>query len=135
MREARKAKGWSQGVLASAAGVSQGTIGNVESGIRDEPRELLSIARALGVSPDWLKTGAPPRSGNEAPSQQEDSPSMLQSLGALDMHLAKMTPEIQAAGRATLGKWAAGTMSSADAAKTLEALISASQHLGNQSDS
>jgi transcriptional regulator with XRE-family HTH domain len=55
--EARLSKEWTQGQLASAAGVSQGTIGNIESGLRKNPRELLAIAAALGVSPDWLKTG------------------------------------------------------------------------------
>jgi transcriptional regulator with XRE-family HTH domain len=55
--EARLSKEWTQGQLASAAGVSQGTIGNIESGLRKNPRELLAIASALGVSPDWLKTG------------------------------------------------------------------------------
>lgn len=57
MREARERAGLSQPALAERAGVSQGTIGNVESGLRKRPRELLAIAAALGVSPQWLETG------------------------------------------------------------------------------
>lgn len=65
----REARGWSQSDLADRAGVSQGTIGNLESGLRKRPREIVSIATALGVSPAWLETGkgekrpqaAPPR--------------------------------------------------------------------------
>ena len=47
----------SQTDLAKVAGVAQGTIGNLEAGIRKNPRDLLDIAAALGVSPQWLKTG------------------------------------------------------------------------------
>ena len=43
--------------LAKKAGVSQSTIGNLEAGLRESPRQLLEIAAALGVSPLWLKTG------------------------------------------------------------------------------
>jgi transcriptional regulator with XRE-family HTH domain len=47
----------SQQDIATAAGVSQSTIGNIEAGERKRPRELLRIAAALGVSPVWLETG------------------------------------------------------------------------------
>lgn len=57
LRWARAQRGLTQGQLAKRAGVSQGTIGNAESGIRDKPRELLKIARALQASPDWLESG------------------------------------------------------------------------------
>lgn len=57
LRWARDQRGLTQGQLAKRSGVSQGTIGNVESGIRDKPRELLKIARALQASPDWLESG------------------------------------------------------------------------------
>lgn len=55
---ARKQRKMSQAELAKSAGVSQGTIGNAESGIRDRPRELLAIARALRASPAWLESGS-----------------------------------------------------------------------------
>lgn len=61
LKEAREAAGLSQGQLADAAGVSQSTIGNIEAGIRKQPRELLSIAAVVKVRPEWLKTGKGPR--------------------------------------------------------------------------
>ena len=53
---ARERQDISQEELARRAGVSQGTIGNIESGIRKNPRELLAIAAAVGVQPLWLKS-------------------------------------------------------------------------------
>ena len=35
----------------------QSTIGNIEAGLRKRPREILKIAAALGVLPQWLETG------------------------------------------------------------------------------
>lgn len=46
--------------LAAKAQVAQGTIGNIETGARKRPRNLLSIAAALGVEPGWLETGKEP---------------------------------------------------------------------------
>lgn len=56
-KERREALGMTQGQLAKLAGVSQGTIANIENGIRKQPRELLSIAKALQVHPEWLQSG------------------------------------------------------------------------------
>lgn len=58
----RTAKGWTQGELAAAVGVTQGSIGNIESGIRENPRAatILGIAKVFGVSPQWLSTGEGP---------------------------------------------------------------------------
>ncbi len=53
----REERGLSQASLAQKAGVSQGTIGNIESGARKRPRDLVAIAKALDVSADWLETG------------------------------------------------------------------------------
>jgi phage repressor protein C with HTH and peptisase S24 domain len=57
LKHARAAKGWSQGQLAAAAGLSQGTIGNIESGARQAHASLIAIAEALGVSYKWLANG------------------------------------------------------------------------------
>jgi len=38
-------------------GVTTSAIGNLESGIRDKPRELNAIARAIGARAEWLETG------------------------------------------------------------------------------
>jgi transcriptional regulator with XRE-family HTH domain len=61
LRAARAEANLRQEELATRAGVSQGTIANLEAGTRKNPRELLSIARALGVQPEWLKTGKGPK--------------------------------------------------------------------------
>lgn len=53
---ARERLNLSQQDLAARAGVSQGTIGNIESGLRKKPRELLAIASAVEVSPEWLQS-------------------------------------------------------------------------------
>lgn len=65
---ARIQRGLSQTELAGRAGVSQGTIGNIESGARKKPRELLSLARALNASAAWLETG---RGDWEVPQESE----------------------------------------------------------------
>lgn len=54
---ARLQRGLSQPALAKQAGCTQGTIGNVESGLRSRPRNLIAIAKALEVPPDWLENG------------------------------------------------------------------------------
>lgn len=57
VRQCRMDKGWVQADLATAAGVSQSTIGNIEAGIRDGKQSLYAIAEALGVSYKWLSEG------------------------------------------------------------------------------
>lgn len=71
MKQAREAAGLTQPQLAKKAGVSPGTIGNIESGTRKQPRELLAIAAALRVTPTWLQSGTPPM----RPSNIEEAPS------------------------------------------------------------
>lgn len=60
LKEAREAAGMTQPELAKKAGVSPGTIGNIEAGTRKNPRELLAIARAAGVRAEWLRDGKGP---------------------------------------------------------------------------
>lgn len=57
LKLAREKAGLNQDELAKRAGVSQGTIANIENSIRKQPRQLLSIARALNVNPEWLQSG------------------------------------------------------------------------------
>lgn len=54
---ARAQRGLTQGGLAVAAKVSTSTIGNLESGLREKPRELNAIAHALRAAPAWVETG------------------------------------------------------------------------------
>lgn len=64
IRAARKAAGHNQAELAERVGVSQPSVANWESGVHD-PRRLMiiKIAAALGVSAEWLASGA--RSADE----------------------------------------------------------------------
>lgn len=61
LKDAREVADLTQEQLAAKAGVSQGTIANVESGMRKNPRELMAIAKAAKVSAEWLKSGKGPR--------------------------------------------------------------------------
>jgi SOS-response transcriptional repressor LexA len=55
---AREKRGFSQGLLAEKAGVTQVTIAHLESGRSRTSKKLVSIARGLGISAEWLETGA-----------------------------------------------------------------------------
>lgn len=59
--EAREGVGLTQEAFAKKAGVAVGTIGNLEAGTRKRPRDLLAIAAAAGVRPEWLETGKGPK--------------------------------------------------------------------------
>ncbi len=54
IRDAREAHGWTQDELADRAGVTQGAVGHLESGRTKRPQKLPEIARALGVTVEWL---------------------------------------------------------------------------------
>ncbi|WP_312463519.1 LexA family transcriptional regulator [Comamonas sp.] len=62
LRRLRLERKMSQAKLAQAAKVSQGTIGNIESGVRGYGESIVDIAAALGVTPEYL------RLKNETPS-------------------------------------------------------------------
>lgn len=55
---AREQKKLTQEGLAKLSGVSQGTIGNLESGFRQSARKIVDIALALDVDPIWLANGS-----------------------------------------------------------------------------
>jgi len=57
LRFKRKARGWTQQQLADKVGTSQAVIQKIENGKSLRPRNLNSIAMALGVSPAWLMFG------------------------------------------------------------------------------
>lgn len=69
MRTIREELNLSQRDLADLAKVSQSTIGNVEAGLRDQPRKLNAIAEILGVNPLWLETGKGPIRNEVAKSE------------------------------------------------------------------
>lgn len=56
----RKAAGWSQMELAGRLQISPSAVGMYEQGRREPSADtLVALARALGVSVDYLLTGAP----------------------------------------------------------------------------
>ncbi len=55
--KARKEKGYSREALAERAGVSISTITFLENGRNKSSKFIVEIARALGVSAEWLKDG------------------------------------------------------------------------------
>lgn len=85
IKATRQKLGWSQAHLAAEAGISQSTIGNIESGFRQRPRELVSIAQALGVSPEWLETGKTPTPNRLLELVRKDpAPDMASVRGAVE---------------------------------------------------
>lgn len=58
VRQARKAAGMSQKQLAKAADISQTTVSDIERGRNLRSANTLHLAVALGVSAEWLATGA-----------------------------------------------------------------------------
>lgn len=69
LKRLREEKKLSQTKLASAADVSQGTIGNLEAGTRSYGKSIVGIAQALGVSADYLQCLTEVRS-QTAPASQ-----------------------------------------------------------------
>lgn len=59
LRRARKVRGLGLRALAKAAGVSHATVSLLESGRQDaiEVKAAVALARALGVTVEWLVTG------------------------------------------------------------------------------
>lgn len=97
LQQTRKELGLTQPALAIKAGVSQGTIGNIESGLRKRPREILAIASALNVNPEWLETGK--GSKREAPSSVPSipralawSPDIVEIVHQLARYMANVPP-------------------------------------------
>lgn len=75
IRGIRKTLGLTQGELAARAGIKQGTLSELETGVSQRPRgdSLIRIAKALDVDPDWLVTGkgSPARAAKPDEEQQE----------------------------------------------------------------
>lgn len=77
---AREQKGLTQAALAKLVGVSQSTIGNLESGLRQSARKIANIALALDVDALWLAEGrGVPRAKKATdPNIIEDDGTMIQ---------------------------------------------------------
>ena len=74
IRERRKQLGWTQDELVRKAGISKGFLSNLENGKRSVGAETLyDLARALGLSLDYLMTG----SDVDTPTQDVQIPKSL----------------------------------------------------------
>lgn len=79
LRQARKDAGLTQQELADRAGLAQATISKMESGQISQTTEILTLARVLGVNPDWLARGIGPKeksSPSEVALGSEDFPAI-----------------------------------------------------------
>lgn len=86
LKIARDHKEWKQAQLAAAAGVSTGTVGNIEAGIRQSPGSLPLLAQALGVSHAWLAYGKGEMLAREpAQGQRQNSPEAQQIADLFDL--------------------------------------------------
>lgn len=71
LRKARKHAGITQPQLAEISGVAQQTISKIERGMQQSSTEIVSLAAACGVRPEWLDNGTGPM---EAPKAAEERP-------------------------------------------------------------
>tara|TARA_R110002096_G_scaffold297186_1_gene491701 strand:+ start:32 stop:361 length:330 start_codon:yes stop_codon:yes gene_type:complete len=58
VQEARKNAGMTQEILARLSGVPQARISALELNKNKKSSYLIQLSQALGVSPNWLETGA-----------------------------------------------------------------------------
>lgn len=61
LKATREERDLTQKALAELSGISQTTISNIESGRNQGSVEIFALARALGVSPEWLAEGTGPK--------------------------------------------------------------------------
>lgn len=70
LKRVRKERRLTQAALAHAAGIAQGTVGNIEAGLRGYGESIVDLAAALQVTPEYLRleTDEPsrPESANDA---------------------------------------------------------------------
>lgn len=69
LRQIRRHRGLSQKQLAQLCRLSQSAISNYENGTRRLSYEILTLAKALNVSPQWLAEGR----GNKEPDHAQQA--------------------------------------------------------------
>lgn len=79
VRETRKALKWTQKQLATAAGLSQTTISDIERGRNDSSADIIALARALRVSAEWLAEGRGPKTLTDRDTDHGNAPVVLLS--------------------------------------------------------
>jgi len=73
LKEARKAKGWSQATLEAESGVSQQMISKLENGTSDSTSFIADLADALNVDVHWLNSGKGKMADNHATNESAPS--------------------------------------------------------------
>lgn len=82
VREARKKRGMTQKQLAAASGLSQTTISDIERGRNASSADIVALARAVGVSAEWLADGRGPRTLLAQESTPAPAPGSYAALAA-----------------------------------------------------
>tara|TARA_R110001592_G_scaffold66684_1_gene204862 strand:+ start:260 stop:589 length:330 start_codon:yes stop_codon:yes gene_type:complete len=78
LKEARKRAKLTQQALANLAGVTQARISSIEMNVQSTSSYVVELADALGVSPQWLKTGE-----NRGDEDREFTPTEIKILSLL----------------------------------------------------
>jgi len=78
LKESRKRAKLTQQALANLAGVTQARISSIEMNVQSTTSYVVELAQALGVSPQWLKTGE-----NRGDTDQEFTPTEIKILTLL----------------------------------------------------
>lgn len=85
LRAARKHAGMSQEELGDKAGCGQGVVSKIERGDQDTTAYVVKLARACGVSVDWLDDGSGEMLGIPHPQTPEQL-KVLQAMANMPKH-------------------------------------------------
>lgn len=88
LKKARTDAGLTQEELARAAGVTQKTISKIERGDQVATAAIVQLARACGVTPEWLSEGAPTK--QQAHQIESTAPAITAAPGAWLVQLIQM---------------------------------------------
>lgn len=84
LQRARQAVDLTQAQLARATGLSQSTIGMLESGTNRGTAKIAQLARVLGVTPIWLADGVGPMHASDAlPRSEATAAAVMEALSAV----------------------------------------------------
>ena len=136
---ARELRGLTPAALAKSACVLTSSITELEAGVRDRPRDLTTLAVALGVRPAWLETGEgdwkdiSPRGGSADHAERAEDGSVRASaatglghaIGELGTALSALSPLARLGIAPLLAQLADNPALAAQVAQMAEALAQA----------
>jgi len=109
LKAARKAAGLTQEALGALSNVSQKTISKIERGAQERSTEVVKLAAACEVRPEWLANGSGPMRGSPEKaimSEARQTGAEYDALSADAIEIAhawlRLSPERQAHFRQTL---------------------------------